>query len=81
MTAADDKFVSSFLIFSANKAWYFLPIICWQTFNSLHAGNFFMHFRRLLIFFKIKFLEKIFKEYYQSVKQFVSRSGLMFHQS
>ena len=32
----------------------------------------------LLIFFKINFFEKFFQEYHQSVKQFESRSGLMF---
>ena len=39
-------------------------------------GNFSCFFCCLLIFFKIKFLEKLFQECDQSVKQFGSRSGL-----
>ena len=35
-------------------------------------------FPHLLTFFKINFLKKLFCEYYQSVKQFGSRSGAMF---
>ena len=35
-------------------------------------------FCHLLILFKINFLEKFFQEYYQSVKQFGSRSGPTF---
>ena len=38
-------------------------------------GNFSWFFCRLLIFFKINFLEKFFQEQYKSVKQFGSRSG------
>ena len=30
MTAADDKFCNTILIFEKNKVWYFMRIICWQ---------------------------------------------------
>ena len=36
------------------------------------------NYSRLLIFSKINFFEKIFKEYHQSVKQIGSRSDLTF---
>ena len=38
-------------------------------------GNFCMLFCRLWIFFKLIFPKKIFQKYYQSVKQFASKSG------
>ena len=41
---------------------YFIYFITGQP-----RGNFFMNFCRLLIFFKILFLEIFFQEYYQSV--------------
>ena len=47
-------------------------------FNSLPDVKFYILFCRLLIFFNIKFIEKFFREYHQSVKQFGSRSGPTF---
>ena len=35
--------------------------------NTLHAGNIFLIFCCLLIFFKIKFFKTFIQEYYQSV--------------
>ena len=43
--------------------------------NLCPLGNFSHFLYHLLIFFKINFLEKIFQDYDQSVKQFESRSG------
>ena len=47
-------------------------------YNSLPPGKFVMIFGRLLIFYKINLFKKFFQEYRQTVKQFGSRSGLMF---
>ena len=43
--------------------------------SSFLMGNFAYFFCRLLIFFKINFFEKFFRDYHQSVKQFGFRSG------
>ena len=50
-------------------------------FKKNSAGYFFMIFCYLLRFFKINFFKIFFKEYYQSVKQFESRSGSTFSQA
>ena len=54
---------------------------CVSSINSLHAGLLFVPFCRLLTFFKINFFQKFFQEHYQNVKQFGSRSVLMFCRS
>ena len=43
--------------------------------TSLHAGNFFMTFCSLKIFFKINVFKTSYQKKYQSVKHFGSKSG------
>ena len=69
--------ISEFTVFNSTR-WSNYRMVPEVDFNSLPPGNFFMLFCFLLIFFKFNFFEKFFQEYYQSVKQFGSRSDPTF---